>query len=306
MESRLDEYKKAVIDTEAFYDKFAQYYDEFVPPKEMRADRVSSLVSYIRQKSSNDSQKLRFLELGCGTASYAIPLAQNGHHVIGVDISRKMMDLAIRKLRGALLTNFEYLTSDWLTALETWESEFDCILCIGNSLIHNPPQILPILFDGVFRALKPGGLLILNGRRIERELDMLEGPDISQDEICRSGGPALIPGIGLRSALRFMFMTKVTQREEGRTAFTFYTYDCYEQDGRRFVCHRMLFDNGRQIETKPLEYDSWSTKNYFIYEDQLIAVLEKGCFSEVKEESPDENHFKLEKNWYVVARKPTG
>lgn len=306
MDAKSNEYRNAVTETKAFYDRFAQYYDEFVPPKEMRTERIDSLVAYVREKTSRSNDKLRFLELGCGTGSYAIPLARSGHHVIGVDVSDEMRRLGVGKLRGELPADFEYMTSDWLAALEARENEFDCIICIGNSLNHNPPSILPALFEGVFRALKPGGILILNGRRIERELDMISGVDTSQSEICRSGGPALSPGTVQRIALRFMFMTKVAHVEESKTAITFYTYDNYESDGRRFVCHRMLFDDLEAVETKPVQYDSWATKTYFIFEDRLIKVLEESGFSGVREESPDERHFKLEKNWYVVAEKPTG
>jgi len=304
MDYEMEEYKSAIASTEKFYDRFAQYYDEFVPPKELRADRVDALVNYLRKETGISCGSLRFLELGCGTGSYAIPLARGGHHITGVDISSKMRDLAISKLNRNSSIDFEYLRSDWITALETWEDEFDCLLCIGNSLIHNPPCTLPTLFTSALRALKPGGILILNGRRIERELEMSEGRDTSQDEICRSGGPTYIPGAGPRIALRFMFLTKVSRAEERKTVITFYTYDNYEKNGRRFVCHRMLFDDSKPIETKPIQYDTWSTKTYFIYEDQLIRVLEECGFSEVREESPDENYFRLEKNWYIAAQKP--
>ena len=99
-------------------------------------------------------------------------------------------------------------------------------------------------------------------------------------------------------------MTKVARIQESKTIITFYTYDNYEEDGRRFVCHRMLFDDSQTVETKPVEYDTWATKTYFILEDQLIKVLEECGFSGVREESPARKHFKLEKNWYVVAQRP--
>lgn len=133
---------------------------------------------------------------------------------------------------------------------------------------------------------------------------MIEGVDTSQDEICRSGGPADIPGMGLKVALRFMFMTKVLREQENKTAITFYTYDNYEEDGRRFVCHRMLFDNSKKIEQKPIQYDTWTTKNYFIFEDQVINTLGECGFSGVKEENPVPEHISLDKNWYIVAQRP--
>jgi len=303
MTSQSDEYKKAVQETQVFYDKLAPYYDEFVPPHKMRTKRISSLVSYIREKLPGKNGLLRILELGCGTGSYAIPLARNGHIVTGVDISEKMRDVAIGKLNGSLPQNLEYLTADWLTAMDRWKAEYDCVLCIGNSLSHNPSESLHDLFAGVFHVLKPGGIFIVNSRRIEQELNMSEGPDSSQQEVCRSGGPACIPGIGTRNVLKYMFMTKLVDAEGNRTVLTFYTYDNYEQDKRRFVHHRMVFNNDQRLEIKPLNYDSWSTRQYFIYEEPVIALLKNCGFSEVKEESPDPRYFGLDKNWYIVARK---
>ena len=77
-----NEYKKAVLETRAFYDRLAEYYDEFVPPKESRADRIKSLERYIRRKVSRKNGPLAILELGCGTGSYAIPLAKKGHSLV--------------------------------------------------------------------------------------------------------------------------------------------------------------------------------------------------------------------------------
>lgn len=304
MVSATFEYMQAVAATEAFYDRFAQYYDEFVPPQETRTVRIQSLVNFVRQKTGAHDRSLKFLELGCGTGSYALPLARAGHHVIGVDISSQIRALALNKIEKGLLTHFDYVRADWITAMESWDAEFDCILCIGNSLIHNPPGTLPLIFDSALRSLKPNGVFILNGRRIERELDMVEGPDTTQDEICRSGGPVNIPGIGIRNGLRFMFMTKVMPDAQEMTVITFYTYDNYEHESRRFVCHRLMFDNSKRLEMKPEQYDCFSTKTYFIFEDQLIEQLKQSGFVGAKEESPDSTLFSLGKNWYVTALKP--
>ena len=215
-----------------------------------------------------------------------------------------MRAMAVKKLDGRLPRNFEYLTADWLTVMKKWQARYDCILCIGNSLSHNPPDCLSALFTAILRVLVPGGIVILNGRRFEQELKLAEGPDSSQNEVCRSGGPACIPELGNRGVLRYMFMTKVADPRRKRTVVTFYTYDNYEQDRRRFVHHRMLFNNRKKLETIPYHYDSWSTRQYYIYEKRVLASLRSCGFLEVKEESPDVKHFKLEKNWYIVARKP--
>lgn len=299
-----EEYAKSVKETQVFYDRLAPYYDEFVPLEKMRTERIPALESYIISKLAIVKGSLRVLELGCGTGSYAIPLAIKGYQVTGVDISPKMRDVAFQKLGDKLPQNFTYLVGDWLTETGKWEKEFDCVLCIGNSLSHNPPESLKNLFSVVLNALKPGGLFIVSSRRIEKELDMSEGPDMDEKEICRSGGPAYIPGVNNRNVLRYMLMTKLIYEKKQQTVLTFYTYDNYEKDRRRFVYHRMVFNNTKELETIPLDYDSWSTRQYFIYEKSVITSLKNSGFSETREESPNEEYFGQGKNWYITARKP--
>jgi SAM-dependent methyltransferase len=43
----------------------------------------------------------RFLDLGCGTGSLSLLLAQHGHHVVGVDLSPRMVEHAHHKLTTA-------------------------------------------------------------------------------------------------------------------------------------------------------------------------------------------------------------
>ena len=300
-ESIISEYREATQATKIFYDYFAKYYDEFVPTQERNDERIKKLVSYISRKTSIQPSKLDILELGCGNGSYAIRLSAFVHKVVGFDVSTKMREIAISK-EGYNSEKLDFKLTDWVSGLKSYEQEFDCILCIGNSITHNPQITLPIIFKAVFKALKPGGLFYLNGRRIENELSMSGGIDRLDNNLCKSSGPTLIPGKEMCQALRFMYMNKVCKNDN--TIIAFYTYDNYESDGRRFVCHRIKLNNNLEIETKkPTDYDMFSTKVFYIYQDKLEAQLNDAGFVDIKEESFEGKDEGLKKNWYIAARK---
>ena len=303
MNYEANEHEAAVQSTKSFYNQFARYYDDFIPSKSDRAKRATPLLNYISAETGKPVEKLRILELGCGTGSYSIPMAEEVAHVTGVDISDGMKKIAYEKIEGSSQTNFTFIESDWIVALKTWEDEFDCILCIGNSLAHNPQSSLDTLFNGCYNALIPNGILILNSRRIEKELELIDGPDNSQSEVVRSGGPALFPDQTVKNVLRFMFMNKSIKDDTGDIVFSFYTYDNYQKDGRRFVCHVLRFCKSAEKNKEEIYYDCWSTKTYFIYEKEVLHKLEMSKFINVREDNPDTEHIKTDKNWYIVAQK---
>lgn len=88
----------------------------------------------------------RALDLGCGTATNVITLAKNGWEVIGVDFSKRAINLARKKakLNGV---NVDLRQED-VTQLDSIENKFDLILDMGcfHSLIPSkrPAYILKI------------------------------------------------------------------------------------------------------------------------------------------------------------------
>jgi SAM-dependent methyltransferase len=75
----------AVADYGAFYDA--------VPAYAARAD-----VAFYLDEAQRLGASSRVLELGCGTGRLTIPLAQAGHEVTGIDLSRAMLARARAKL----------------------------------------------------------------------------------------------------------------------------------------------------------------------------------------------------------------
>ncbi len=89
-----------------------------------------------------DLSGLRVLDGGCGTGTFSVALAQRGAHVIAVDISKTLVDLAReRTARDAGPGTMEFHVGDMLDAsLGT----FDWVVAL-DSLIHYPADQLQSL-----------------------------------------------------------------------------------------------------------------------------------------------------------------
>jgi ubiquinone/menaquinone biosynthesis C-methylase UbiE len=73
------------------YRAIAEYYDAEYADKPMLQQDVPFYLKHLPKKPQ------RVLELACGTGRAAIPIAQAGHRVLGVDYAQDMLDIAIRK-----------------------------------------------------------------------------------------------------------------------------------------------------------------------------------------------------------------
>lgn len=98
------------------------------------------------------------LDIGCGTGSLALRLANDAACVHGVDSAVEMVRIAERKAVGQGVTNvsFSALPFD-LFALERTEASFDVICAF--SILHLMRDRNTTL-NTIFRLLRPGGVLV--------------------------------------------------------------------------------------------------------------------------------------------------
>jgi ubiquinone/menaquinone biosynthesis methyltransferase len=94
---------------------------------------------------------LRVLDLACGTGDIAFALAARGAHVVALDITHRMLQLARRKRSGPL-----FVTGDML-ALPFGDGAFD-IVTTGYGL-RNVPDISSAINEAR-RVLQPGGTFL--------------------------------------------------------------------------------------------------------------------------------------------------
>jgi len=98
----------------------------------------------------------RMLEFGCGTGSTAILHAPHVAHILAIDYSARMLDIARERARAAGLSNVSFAQGS-LAELESPAGSWDVIL--GMNILHLLPDRAQTL-TRVKELLKPGGLFI--------------------------------------------------------------------------------------------------------------------------------------------------
>ena len=127
-------------------EKYDQYYGSYAEPHDWLAKRLL--------------ERNSVLELACGTGRVAIPLAQRGLSVTGIDCSKPMLDLAQKRVRE---THVELeLTLCDFRAFDLGK-RFGSILLFSNALWHvHERSDFEALMQCVRRHLEPEGLFVLD------------------------------------------------------------------------------------------------------------------------------------------------
>jgi SAM-dependent methyltransferase len=104
----------------------------------------------------------RVVDLGCGSGVWAQELVRAGYQVLGVDISPAMIALARKRVPEA-----EFRAGSFL---KVRLPECVAVTSIGECFNYlfdtaNGPEALAGLFDRIYQALQPGGLLAFDVRQ---------------------------------------------------------------------------------------------------------------------------------------------
>ncbi|MEU6732711.1 class I SAM-dependent methyltransferase [Streptomyces physcomitrii] len=138
----------------AYWDAAAPSFDE-EPDHGLRAGRTRAAWARLL-RSWIPSAPLDVLDIGCGTGSLSLLLAEAGHRVTGVDLAPRMIEEARAKFTTAGLTA-RLLVGDAM-APPTGDQRFDAVLC--RHLLWTLPDPEAALRAWVAR-LRPGGRLVL-------------------------------------------------------------------------------------------------------------------------------------------------
>lgn len=117
-------------------------------------------------------RNLRVLEPFCGTGRILIPLAQDGHELVGIDKSKVFMDRARRKamaLSQEVCSRVSLIEAD--VTEYTWPQDFDLVILGGNCFYElSTPEEQEGCIASAACALKPGGYLYYDSDHMEGEL----------------------------------------------------------------------------------------------------------------------------------------
>ncbi|MEG1581629.1 MAG: class I SAM-dependent methyltransferase [Clostridia bacterium] len=129
------------------YTNMAVYYDDLFSKKD-----YSKEVSFIKNKIGKAKN---IIDIGCGTGTHMSMLIKEGYNVIGVDLSRDMVEIARKKTQAPV-----YLGN---VLKFKFKMQFDAALCLFELLNHlkNKKQII-LAMRNINKHLVDNGILIVD------------------------------------------------------------------------------------------------------------------------------------------------
>ena len=101
---------------------------------------------------------MRVLDLGCGDGTTALPAAQLGAEVLGVDISAKLVAAGNARARDAGLANLRFQEGDAADLADLPDDRFDLVVSIFGAMFA--PRPFDVAKEMV-RVTRPGGRIVM-------------------------------------------------------------------------------------------------------------------------------------------------
>ncbi|MEM6624360.1 MAG: class I SAM-dependent methyltransferase [Pseudomonadota bacterium] len=139
-----------MTDAKAFWDKAAENYAQS-PIKDEAAYQFT-----LERTRSHLTPPDKVLELGCGTGSTALLLADDAGEITASDISPKMIEIAQRRAAAATCENVQFIAADMFDATLD-RGPYDVVLALN--LLH-PVKDRAKVVQRISNLLRPGGLFI--------------------------------------------------------------------------------------------------------------------------------------------------
>jgi SAM-dependent methyltransferase len=101
---------------------------------------------------------LKVLDLGCGDGTTALPAAELGANVLGVDIARNLVEAGNRRAQEQGLANLRFQEGDASNLAELQDKTFDLVVSIFGAMFA--PKPLDVAKEMV-RVTRPGGRIVM-------------------------------------------------------------------------------------------------------------------------------------------------
>lgn len=109
-------------------------------------------------KSLGVTPPLRALDLGCGDGTTAVPLAQMGAEVVGIDIARNLVEAGNKRAVAAGLDRLRFHEGDACNLEGVGDDSFDLTLSVFGAMFA--PRPFDVAREMV-RVTKPGGRIVM-------------------------------------------------------------------------------------------------------------------------------------------------
>src|SRR5688500_5633300 len=205
------------------YRPISEFYDAEYGDKGMLKQDVGFFLAHA------GSGPLDVLEIGCGTGRAAIPIALEGHRVVGFDVDESMLDIAASRRAEAGLdeARLRFVAADatdpaWPRRLG--KARFDACCCFFNTfLAFASPEGQETSLTAARSVLRPGGKLWLD--IFNPNLELIAGSIGGADEL----EPTLFALPDGRSVMRLTKLKAATVRQVTQVTFD---YEWFER-GRK-------------------------------------------------------------------------
>ena len=139
-----------MADTARFWDRIADKYSRS-PVKDEESYRHT-----LDRVAAHLGPDARVLEIGCGTGTTALHLANHVREIVATDISSGMIAIAKRKADDARAANVTFATEDTLSGGRA-DAPFDAVLAFNLfHLLRDPGKGIA----AAMKLVRPGGLFI--------------------------------------------------------------------------------------------------------------------------------------------------
>ncbi|MCE9657511.1 MAG: methyltransferase domain-containing protein [Burkholderiales bacterium] len=101
---------------------------------------------------------MKVLDLGCGDGTTALPEAERGAEVLGVDIARNLVEAGNRRAQAAGLANLRFQEGDACDLRPLADKSFDLVVTVFGAMFA--PKPFEVAKEMV-RVTKPGGRIVM-------------------------------------------------------------------------------------------------------------------------------------------------
>lgn len=173
------------------YEAFAQYYDQIYGEIEHPIEEHDSFkfVEWVLEKYATKSTS-EILDIGSGTGRILLPLAEQGYKIKGLEPYDEMRKLTRLKAKHENI-QVDVKSGKFQDLSEV--NKYDLILSINGSFAYiHDTEASVISFENINRALKPGGIFVIDVLNFYGILGNYKHPELTDIEIDGFKGKSIL------------------------------------------------------------------------------------------------------------------